>query len=78
MAHTNPMATIATENNAIYSLGTQQRSGERNKTSKFRDIETSIQSNMRNKHDKFHNVYTQNWFKLVHKLSSRSHILLLE
>lgn len=50
--------------------------GKRNKTSKFRDIETSIQSNMRNKHDKFHNVYTQNWFKLVHKLSSRSHILL--
>ena len=25
----NPMATIATENNAIYSLGTQQRSGEK-------------------------------------------------
>lgn len=43
--------------------------GKRRKTSKFRDIETSIQSNMRNKHDKFHNVYTQNWFKLVHKLS---------
>ena len=51
--------TIATENNAIYSLGTQQRSGEKKKTSKFRDIETSIQSNMRNKHDKFHNVYTK-------------------
>ena len=32
---------------------------KRNKTSKFRDIETSIQSNMRNKHDKFHNVYTK-------------------
>ena len=51
--------------------------GKETKTSKFRDIETSIQSNMRNKHDKFHNVYTnvytQNWFKLVHKLS-RSHI----
>lgn len=29
MAPTNPMATIATENNAIYSLGTQQRSGEK-------------------------------------------------
>ena len=72
------MATIATENNAIYSLETQQRSREKIKTSKFRDIETSIQSNMRNKHDKFHNVYTQNWFKLVHKLSSRSHIVLLE
>lgn len=78
MAPPNPTATIATEINAIYSLGTQQRSGKRNKTSEFRDIETSIQSNMRNKHDKFHNVYTQNWFKLVHKLSSRSHILLLE
>ena len=59
MAPTNPMATIATGNNAIYSLGTQQRLGKRNKTSKFRDIETSIQSNMRNKHDKFHNVYTK-------------------
>lgn len=59
MAPTNPTATIATENNAIYSLGTQQRSGKRRKTSKFRDIETSIQSNMRNKHDKFHNVYTK-------------------
>ena len=52
--------------------------GKEEKTSKFRDIETSIQSNMRNKHDKFHNVYTQNWFRLVHKLSSRSHKLLLE
>lgn len=51
--------------------------GKERKTSKFRDIETSIQSNMRNKHDKFHNVYTQNWFKLVHKLSSRGHVLLL-
>nr|DAH08842.1 MAG TPA: hypothetical protein [Caudoviricetes sp.] len=51
--------------------------GKEEKTSKFRDIETSIQSNMRNKHDKFHNVYAQNWFRLVHKLS-RSHILLLE
>lgn len=60
MAPTNPMATIATENNAIYSLGTQQRlGGKERKTSKFRDIETSIQSNMRNKHDKFHNVYTK-------------------
>lgn len=60
MAPTNPMATIATENNAIYSLGTQQMSGgKERKTSKFRDIETSIQSNMRNKHDKFHNVYTK-------------------
>jgi hypothetical protein len=29
MAPTNPMATIATENNAIYSLGTQQKSGEK-------------------------------------------------
>ena len=76
IAPTNPRATIATENNAIYSLGTQQRSGER-KTSKFRDIETSIQSNMRNKHDKFHNVCTR-LFRLVHKLSSRSHILLLK
>lgn len=28
-APTNPRATIATENNAIYSLGTQQRSGEK-------------------------------------------------
>ena len=52
--------------------------GKRNKKQRFRDIETSIQSNMRNKHDKFHNVYTQNWFRLVHKLSSRSHKLLLE
>jgi hypothetical protein len=31
MAPTNPRATIATENNAIYSLGTQQRSGEKKK-----------------------------------------------
>ena len=37
----------------------QQRPGKRRETSKFRDIETSIQSNMRNKHDKFHNVYTK-------------------
>lgn len=54
--------------------------GKERKTSKFRDIETSIQSNMRNKHDKFHNVYTNVYtrlFRLVHKLSSRSHILLL-
>lgn len=54
--------------------------GKEEKTSKFRDIETSIQSNMRNKHDKFHNVYTNVYtrlFRLVHKLSSRSHILLL-
>ena len=29
MAPTSPRATIATENNAIYSLGTQQRSGEK-------------------------------------------------
>lgn len=50
--------------------------GKERKTSKFRDIETSIQSNMRNKHDKFQNVYTR-LFRLVHKLSSRSHILLL-
>lgn len=81
MAPPNPRATIATENNAIYSLGTQQRlGGKRKKTSKFRDIETSIQSNMRNKHDKFQNVYTNVYtrlFRLVHKLSSRSHILLL-
>lgn len=28
-APTNPMATIATENNAIYSLGSQQRWGEK-------------------------------------------------
>ena len=27
IAHTNPMATIAIENNAIYSLVSQQRSG---------------------------------------------------
>ena len=39
--------------------------GKRNKTSKFRDIETSIQSNMRNKHDKFHNVCTNVYTKLV-------------
>lgn len=80
MAPPNPRATIATENNAIYSLGTQQRSGEKKKKNKFRDIETSIQSNMRNKHDKFQNVYTNVYtrlFRLVHKLSSRSHILLL-
>lgn len=32
--------------------------GKERKTSKFRDIETSIQSIMRNKHDKFHNVFT--------------------
>lgn len=54
--------------------------GKETKTSKFRDIETSIQSNMRNKHDKFQNVYTNVYtrlFRLVHKLSSRSHILLL-
>nr|DAO56314.1 MAG TPA: hypothetical protein [Caudoviricetes sp.] len=50
---------------------------KRKKTSKFRDIETSIQSNMRNKHDKFHNVYTR-LFRLVHKLSSRGHVLLLK
>lgn len=39
--------------------------GKRRKTSKFRDIETSIQSNMRNKHDKFHNVCTNVYTKLV-------------
>lgn len=80
-APTNPRATIATENNVIYSpcIATGGR-GKRRKTSKFRDIETSIQSNMRNKHDKFQNVYTNVYtrlFRLVHKLSSRSHILLL-
>lgn len=39
--------------------------GKERKTSKFRDIETSIQSNMRNKHDKFHNVSTNVYTKLV-------------
>ena len=78
MAPTNPMATIATENARNVPMYRNRGRGKRRKTSKFRDIETSIQSNMRNKHDKFHNVYTQNWFKLVHKLSSRSHKLLLE
>lgn len=29
MAPPNPRATIATENNAIYSLGTQQRLGKK-------------------------------------------------
>lgn len=81
MAPPNPRATIAIENNVIYSpcIATEA-GGKRNKTSKYRDIETSIQSNMRNKHDKFHNVYTNVYtrlFRLVHKLSSRSHILLL-
>lgn len=80
-AHPSPMATIAIENNVIYSpcIATEVGGKER-KTSKFRDIETSIQSNMRNKHDKFQNVYTNVYtrlFRLVHKLSSRSHILLL-
>lgn len=69
----NPIATGFARNVPIYRNGVR---GKRNKTSKFRDIETSIQSNMRNKHDKFHNVYTR-LFRLVHKLSSRSHILLL-
>jgi hypothetical protein len=31
MAPPNPRATIAVENNAIYSLETQQRSGEKKK-----------------------------------------------
>lgn len=39
--------------------------GKEEKTSKFRDIETSIQSNMRNKHDKFQNVRTNVYTKLV-------------
>ena len=39
--------------------------GKETKTIKFRDIETSIQSNMRNKHDKFHNVRTNVYTKLV-------------
>lgn len=70
IAPTNPRATIATENNVIYSpyIATEV-GGKETKTSKFRDIETSIQSYMRNKHDKFHNVYTR-LFRLVHKLSS--------
>lgn len=73
-------ATIAIENNVIYSPCIATEVGEKKKKSKFRDIETSIQSNMRNKHDKFHNVCTNVYtrlFRLVHKLSSRSHILLL-
>ena len=35
IAPTNPRATIATENNAIYSLGTQQRSGEKKQETKI-------------------------------------------
>lgn len=81
MAPPNPRATIAIENNVIYSpcIATEV-GGKEDKISKFRDIETSIQSYMRNKHDKFHNVCTNVYtrlFRLVHKLS-RSHILLLK
>ena len=39
----NPRATIATENNAIYSLGTQQRSGEKKQETKiqrYRNVHT--------------------------------------
>ena len=42
-APTNPRATIATENNAIYSLGTQQRSGEKKQETKiqrYRNVHT--------------------------------------
>ena len=77
IAPPNPRATIATENNAIYSLGTQQRSGEKKQETKiqrYRNVPYSqicvikmISSIM----------FAQNWFRLVHKLS-RSHILLLK
>ena len=80
MAPPNPRATIATGFARNVPMYRNRGRGKRRKTSKFRDIETSIQSNMRNKHDKFHNVYTNVYtqlFRLVHKLSSRSHILLL-
>ena len=73
-------ATIAIENNVIYSPCIATEVGGKEEKNKFRDIETSIQSYMRNKHDKFHNVYTNVYtrlFRLVHKLSSRSHMLLL-
>ena len=45
IAPPNPRATIATENNAIYSLGTQQRSGEKKQETKiqrYRNVHTVI------------------------------------
>lgn len=43
IAPPNPRATIATENNAIYSLGTQQRPGEKKQETKiqrYRNVHT--------------------------------------
>nr|DAW84014.1 MAG TPA: homing endonuclease [Bacteriophage sp.] len=43
IAPPNPRDTIATENNAIYSLGTQQRSGEKKQETKiqrYRNVHT--------------------------------------
>lgn len=51
--------TIATRFAENVPRNATEVGGKEIKTSKFRDIETSIQSNMRNKHDKFHNVYTK-------------------
>lgn len=79
MAPPNPRATIAIENNVIYSPCIATEVGGKEEKQANSDIETSIQSYMCNKHDKFHNVCTNVYtrlFRLVHKLS-RSHILLL-
>lgn len=48
IAPPNPRATIATENNAIYSLETQQRSGEKKQETKIQRYRNVHTVNIRN------------------------------